>query len=95
MISDAQIEKLLSLSRMAVSSEEKEKLRHDVESILGYVGEIEKAVVGMDAAPEPGTLRNVMREDGNPHESGIYTEALLRALPSRDGDYMAVKKILP
>lgn len=37
---------------------------------------------------------NVMREDTEPHESGIYTEKLLSAAPQREGQYIKVKKIL-
>lgn len=37
---------------------------------------------------------NVMREDGEPHESGLYTEKLLSAAPQREGQYIKVKKIL-
>lgn len=94
MISNETIEKLLKLSRIEVSAEEKEKLRKDVENILGYVSEIEKAVVTIDTTPKAGELRNVMREDGEPHESGIYTEKLLREAPQKDGGYVVVKKIM-
>lgn len=94
MISTETIEKLLSLARIEVSPEEKEKLRTDVENILGYVGEIEKAAVNLDTEPRAGDLRNVMRDDGTPHESGMYTEKLLAQAPKRTGDYVSVKKIL-
>ena len=40
------------------------------------------------------TMRNVMREDANPHESGIYTEKMLEQAPAREGNYIKVKKIL-
>jgi len=93
MISDKDMEKLLSLARIEVSPEEKAKLIKDVESILSYVSEIENAAEG-EAAPNRSVLRNVMREDGEPHESGLFTGALLKAAPKRDGDYIAVKKIL-
>ncbi len=35
-----------------------------------------------------------MREDGVGHDSGIHTEALLSAVPAREGNYLKVKKIL-
>ena len=37
---------------------------------------------------------NVMREDVNPHESGLYTEKILEQAPTREGNYIKVKKIL-
>ncbi len=39
-------------------------------------------------------VRNVMREDGEPHESGIFTEALLKSAPKSDRGSVEVKKIL-
>ncbi|MDO8561924.1 MAG: Asp-tRNA(Asn)/Glu-tRNA(Gln) amidotransferase subunit GatC [bacterium] len=38
--------------------------------------------------------RNVLREDENPHEGGIYTEALMKAAPARVGNRIAVKQVL-
>ncbi len=93
MISENDIEKLLNLVRIEVNPDEKEKLRQDVESILGYVGEVEKAIVKIDTALYPGDLRNVMREDGEPHESGIFTESILSQAPKREDDYVSVKSI--
>ena len=37
---------------------------------------------------------NVMREDKDPHEAGLYTEKILEQAPAREGDYIKVKKIL-
>jgi len=93
MISENDIEKLLNLARVEVNSDEKEKLRQDVESILSYVGEVEKAVIEIDTTPHPGNLINIMREDGEPHESGIFTENILSQAPKREGDYILVKPI--
>ncbi|HEY4511877.1 MAG TPA: Asp-tRNA(Asn)/Glu-tRNA(Gln) amidotransferase subunit GatC [Candidatus Paceibacterota bacterium] len=87
------VEKLATLSRIALSPEEKASLRKDMEAILGYVGEIQKAGV-KEESPKAGIVRNVLREDVNPHESGAYTEDLLRAAPKREDGYVKVKKIL-
>lgn len=94
MISDETIEKLLLLSRIEVTPEEKKKLKKEVESILGYVQEVEKAAVHLAETPEAGELRNVMREDGEPHETGLYTEKILKEAPKRERNYFSVKKIL-
>ena len=94
MISIKEIEKLADLSRIALSPEEKESLRKDIDSILGYVAQIKSVSAGLDSEKKAGGLRNVMREDTNPHESGIFTEPLLSAAPSREGQYIRVKKIL-
>lgn len=98
MISVKEIEKLAELGRLALSSEEKEILRKDMDSILQYVEQVNKVTANLSSEKKAGTLRNVMREDtppaGGPHESGIFTEALLAAAPQRDGNYVKVKKIL-
>ncbi len=94
MISPEDIEKLTLLSRIEVSEEEKKKLGSEIESILGYVSEIQHVVGEAGMLREKPALRNVMREDGIPHETGAYTEALLKEAPSRDANYVRVKKIL-
>lgn len=94
MISLKEIEKLADLSRVALAPEEKESLRKEMDSILGYVEQVQKVSAGLGSEKKAGSFRNVMREDGNPHESGIYTEALLSVAPQREGNYIKVKKIL-
>ena len=93
MIQKEDIKKLAELSRIEVTDEEVSKLSKDIESILEYVHELTEL-----SAPEPesvpGELRNVMREDGEPHKSGLYTETLLDASPEREKNYFKVKKIL-
>ncbi|MBI2475880.1 MAG: Asp-tRNA(Asn)/Glu-tRNA(Gln) amidotransferase subunit GatC [Candidatus Taylorbacteria bacterium] len=94
MISLKEIENLAALSRIALPPEEKEALRKDMDAILGYVEQVQKVSGNGSAEKKAGLLRNVMREDANPHESGIHTEALLSAAPKREGNYIRVKKIL-
>lgn len=93
MIEIKDIEKLAELSRLELTSAEKEGLRQDIDSILGYVDQIKKVVVS-SGEPEAGLLLNVMREDMNPNESGKETEVLLAEVPVREGQYVKVKKIL-
>lgn len=96
MITIDEIEKLASLARIKLSEEEKTVLQKDVGAILGFVSQIKD--VGAESAERTavsaGAPMNVMREDGEPHESGIYTERLLSAAPQREGQYVRVKKIL-
>lgn len=88
------IEHLAKLSRIAVSDEEASALAEDITSILGYVSEIETATAEKAPVKEVGALYNVMREDKDPHEAGLFTEDLLKAAPDRQGQYVKVKKIL-
>ncbi len=87
------VEHLAGLARIAISDIEKDLLRHDLEEILAYVSQVTKVVAEV-GTPGVGELRNVMREDENPHEGGIFTEALLSAAHSREGNRLLVKKIL-
>jgi aspartyl-tRNA(Asn)/glutamyl-tRNA(Gln) amidotransferase subunit C len=87
--------KLAKLARIDISEAEAESLSKEFGSILSYVGEIKNAnLTHVEAKKEDFMLRNVMREDTEPHESGIHTEALLNEAPKRKGDYVEVKKIL-
>ncbi len=88
------IEHLAKLSRIALSETETDSLAEDITSILGYVSEIEEITSSGAGEKKVGALYNVMREDENPHEPGMYTEDLLRAAPDRDGQYIRVQKIL-
>ena len=92
---EKEIAKLAELARIDMPGAEAEKLSQEFESILGYVGEI-KAVTGERAAagePDRPTL-NAMREDGETHESGLHTAALLAEAPRTKDGYVVVKKIL-
>jgi aspartyl-tRNA(Asn)/glutamyl-tRNA(Gln) amidotransferase subunit C len=93
MIEKKDIEKLAALSRIEVLEEEKDILRKDMESILGYVSQI-KEVVSMAPPREAGELRNVMREDKNPHEKGMYTKEIMNEVPDKENGYVKVKQIL-
>ncbi len=86
------IEALAKLARLEVSAEELAKLEKEIPDILAFVETIQKASTGKEvSAPE---LRNVMRADENPHDSGIYTERLLEAAPARVGNRIAVKQVI-
>ncbi|MDO8594699.1 MAG: Asp-tRNA(Asn)/Glu-tRNA(Gln) amidotransferase subunit GatC [bacterium] len=95
MITIAEIEKLAALSRLALSREEKERMCGEFDSILGYLAALQKISASTtERSRSIVATVNVMREDANPHESGIYTEALVGAAPRREGNYIKVKKIL-
>ena len=87
------VEHLAGLARIAVSDSEKDILRHDLEEILAYVSQVTKVTAEL-GTPTAGELCNVMREDTEPHEGGIFTEEILKQAPSRDGNRVFVKKIM-
>lgn len=95
MISKEEIEKLALLSRIELRDGEVESLQKDISSILDYVGQI-SALEG-DVATDVATNRNVMRDDVPYAEENpllASREAILNALPKREGDYNVVRKII-
>ncbi len=86
---------LAKLARIDIGDAEAESLSREFEAILGYVGEVKSANQESGIKNQGGQLvKNVMREDAEPHESGVYTEKILAQAPAREGDYVKVKKIL-
>lgn len=88
---------MAKLARIELEDSEAESLSSEFESILSYVGEVKE--VDKDNKldklnKEEPVLNNVMREDGEPHESSLYTKKILEQAPARKGDYIKVKKIL-
>lgn len=95
MISIDDVKKLAVLGRLSLTDEEITKLQGEIESIVAYVDVIQK--VPLPETSDTSThldLENVMREDVNPHEAGLYTENLLAQVPRREGNYVKVKKVL-
>jgi len=87
--------KLANLARIEMDDAEAESLSHEFESILGYVSEVKSVGVNaLKSSKEDLALKNIWREDKDPHESGLYTEKILELAPEREGDYLKVKKIL-
>ncbi len=89
----ADIRALAQLARLELSDAEVAKLESELPAILGFVAEIQAVSADMPKAVSPAH-RNVMREDANPHESGIHTEVLLAAAPARVGNQVEVKQVV-
>jgi aspartyl-tRNA(Asn)/glutamyl-tRNA(Gln) amidotransferase subunit C len=95
MINKDDIEHLAKLSRIELTSSDMEGLTKDIEAILGYVDQLKEVDVDLDVQRLSGDEnRNVLREDGDPHESGIYTDEILREAPSVEEGFVKVKNIL-
>jgi aspartyl-tRNA(Asn)/glutamyl-tRNA(Gln) amidotransferase subunit C len=87
------VKKLAALARISITDEELEKFTAEFDAILAYVGQLEKLDLPKAGEAKP-PLRNVMREDGEPHESGKYTAKIAEQFPAREGDYLEVKQII-
>jgi len=91
-MTDVDITALAKLARLEVSDEEVAKLKTEIPGILAFVETIQNANTGVETkSPE---LRNVMRADENPHESGEYTERLLKAAPAQKDNRVLVKQVV-
>jgi len=88
------IRQLASLSRIAVTDAEVDLFQSEIGSILDYVGQIKAMTNTADDKKTAGVVYNKMRADEVTHEPGTYTEAILRELPAREGNFMKVKKII-
>ncbi len=93
MITAEEIKKLAVLTRISISDEELSSFAKDFDAIIGYMNQFEKLDLQKVSEEKP-LLRNVMREDKDPHKSGMYTEKLVAQFPKKEGDYLSVKQII-
>jgi aspartyl/glutamyl-tRNA(Asn/Gln) amidotransferase C subunit len=105
MATTAEVKKLAALARIKVADEELAQFTKEFDAILAYVGQLESLDLSLDTE-EASVLRNVMREDGEPHEAGKYTEKLAEQFPasakatagkpaeSGEGVYLEVKQVI-
>lgn len=94
MITIAEIEKLANLARIKLALEERESLTKEIDSILTYIDEIKKATISLDHTPTVGAVSNIFREDIVRSISEEDRKAILNEAPDREGDFVAVKKII-
>ena len=88
-----EVGKLASLARIKVPEADIARFVEEFDAILAYVGQLEKLELPSGAEEVPA-LRNVMREDGEPHAPGAFTEALAAQFPAREGDALVVKQVI-
>lgn len=94
MITTKEIENIANLSRIKLTEEDKKTLVKDFDAILEYVDKLKKADVSMDAEGRVGAVRNVSREDKAVSSSDDDRKILLDEVPDREGDFVAVKKVI-
>lgn len=96
MITTKEIENLAQLSRIKLTDVEKDGVVKEVASILAYVDQIKKAPVdgAVSGASSNSAVRNVSRDDVSRTISAGDRDAILTEAPDREGDFVAVKKII-
>ena len=90
------VKKLAELSRLELTENEIAEYAGEFSDILEYVDSLKNAVSETDdnLILENSSNRNIVREDENPHESGINTEKLVASAPDSENNHLKVKKIL-
>lgn len=83
---------LAKLARLEVSAEELAKLEKEIPAILEFVKTVQEVLAS--APTDVPAVRNVMRDDAQPHESGLHTKILLDAAPAQKDDQIAVKQVI-
>ena len=85
------VENLAELARIELTEDEKKEILSDMESILGYVKQIEE--VKMEETEANNTLCNVWREDVL--ETREFSPELIKdQFPDSQDGFLKVKKIL-
>lgn len=86
------VEALAKLAKLEVSPEELSRLGKEIPDILKFVETIQE--VSENVIAEEATHRNVMREDTEPHATGLYTKDLLDAAPAQKDNRVVVKQVI-
>ena len=94
MLTTKELEHLATLARIELTDADKKSLIKEFDSILGYVDQLKKVKVDMDAAGRVGAVKNVTRPDVVENTTPEDRERLLNEAPKRQGDFIAVKKII-
>lgn len=87
------VEKLAALARIRIDEESLDAFVKEFDSVLSYISQLDELSVTAEVDMTP-PVRNVMREDGEPHEEGVYTKKVVEAFPKKEDDYLVVKKII-
>lgn len=94
MITVKELEHLAGLARIELTETDKKSLVKEFDSILGYVDQLKKVKVSMDTEGRVGAVKNVTRPDVVESTSDEDRGRLLEEVPHREGDFIAVKKII-
>ena len=92
-ISTSDIQHLASLSSLALTDDEVDGLRQDLENIIGYIeqlGELDTA--GVEPTYQVTGLENVWRDDEV--QSGISRDELLNLAPEKQNHQVKVPQVL-
>lgn len=93
MISREDVEHVARLARLALSDDEQERMRAELDKILAYIDKLTKLdTEGVEPTSHAVPLVNVMREDEA--RSSVPRDEMLRNAPDRVGDAFRVPRII-
>lgn len=93
MLTQAEVRKIASLARIALSDAEVEKFQKDLSAVFDYVAELNQVNVdGVEEVTQVTGLVNVQREDVA--VVGVHREAILTQAPETKDGFFKVKAIL-
>lgn len=93
-ISGSDIQKLASLARINISPEEEATFAAEIDSILGYVDQLNTISGTEVGAPTAPFHRNQLREDVSHTQTNPDPTVLVEAAPASLNGLFKVKKIL-
>ncbi len=87
------VRRIAALARIRVAPEEVETLRTEINSILGWIEQLQE--VNVDGVePLTGGARMAMKMRDDVVTDGGYPDAVLANAPDRAGDFYAVPKVV-
>ena len=94
MITTKELEHLAKLSRIKLTESDKKSLVKEFDSNLNYVDQLKKVEVSLDVSARDGAIKNITRPDIVANISAEDRDRLLNEAPDREGDFIAVKKMI-
>ena len=87
------VKRLATLARVDVDDADLAKFAAEFDSILAYVGKLDELTLP-ESERNLSVVRNVLRGDEAPYESGTWTERIVAQFPAKEGNSLSVKKII-
>ena len=92
-ITNEMVDKLANLSKLNFDVQEKEAIKNDLSSMIGFIEQLQKVdTTGIEPLLHMSNSINILRKD-NLNGSVTRENALLNA-PSTDGQYFKVPKVI-
>jgi len=89
----ATVRRIASLARIHVDPTQAEALRHELDSILGWIEQLNEVEVE-GVAPLTGAAQMALKMREDVVDDGGYPERVLANAPDRAGNFFAVPKVV-